>query len=129
MNPHSLKRSNTPLGTWQQPLTESESLAGELDDVAAVFRLFSDETRLRVLALLMLGGEFNVRSLCEHLEQSQPAVSHHLALLRRKGLLRIRRDGKHNFYHLVPGKLDAILGYACQRLLSRPDPPPPSLQH
>ena len=33
--------------------------------------------------------------------QSQPAVSHHLTLMRGVGLVDFRREGKHNFYHLA----------------------------
>jgi ArsR family transcriptional regulator len=43
------------------------------------------------------------------LRQSQPAVSHHLALLRVAGIIECRRDGKHNFYHLVPKRCQAYL--------------------
>jgi ArsR family transcriptional regulator len=39
-----------------------------------------------------------VTDLCNRLGQSQPAVSHHLALLRVSGLIESRREGKHNFY-------------------------------
>jgi DNA-binding transcriptional ArsR family regulator len=119
MNPHFQKRADNLLASWSQTPTESKPSAGGLNDIAEIFRLLSDETRLKVLALLMPGGELNVRSLCEQLEQSQPAVSHHLALLRTKGLIRIRREGKHNYYHLVPDRLNALLKTACQRLLAR----------
>ena len=58
-------------------------------------------TRLKVLQLL-LGGERNVTELCDLLgESSQPAVSHHLALLRNSRLVVPTRDGKHNFYALT----------------------------
>jgi ArsR family transcriptional regulator len=40
----------------------------------------------------------HVTDLCNRLGQSQPAVSHHLALLRVSGLIESRREGKHNFY-------------------------------
>jgi len=63
-----------------------------------VFKLLSDETRLRILVYLARAGEMHVTALCEKLEQSQPAVSHHLALLRVAGLIEPRRDGKHNYY-------------------------------
>ena len=119
MNPHFGKRAHGPLASWSQAPTDSKPSAGGLSDTAEIFRLLSDETRLKVLALLMPGGELNVRTLCEQLEQSQPAVSHHLALLRTKGLIRIRREGKHNYYHLVPDRLNALLKTACQRLLAR----------
>jgi ArsR family transcriptional regulator len=69
-------------------------------ELAQVFKLLSDETRLRILFYLALSedGELHVTELCQRLGQSQPAVSHHLALLRVSGLIESRREGKHNFY-------------------------------
>src|SRR4029079_18557153 len=67
-------------------------------DLVQVFKLLSDETRLRVLMHLVREGELHVTALCDKLGQSQPAVSHHLALLRVAGLIEARRDGKHNYY-------------------------------
>ncbi len=78
-------------------------------DLVQLFRLLSDETRLRILYFLVQQDELNVRSLCNLLRQSQPAVSHHLALLRVAGVIQCRRDGKHNFYHLVPKRCQAYL--------------------
>jgi ArsR family transcriptional regulator len=67
-------------------------------DLAQVFKLMSDETRLRILLYLAQAGELHVTDLCNRLGQSQPAVSHHLALLRVSGLIESRREGKHNYY-------------------------------
>ena len=67
-------------------------------DLVQVFKLLSDETRLRILLYLARERELHVTALCDKLGQSQPAVSHHLALLRVAGLIEARRDGKHNFY-------------------------------
>ena len=53
---------------------------------------------MRILLYLARQGELHVTALCDKLGQSQPAVSHHLALLRVAGLIEARRDGKHNFY-------------------------------
>jgi DNA-binding transcriptional ArsR family regulator len=58
---------------------------------------------------LMQKDELNVRTLCKLLKQSQPAVSHHLALLKDAGVIECRRDGKHNFYHLVPKRCQEFL--------------------
>ncbi|WP_145366251.1 ArsR/SmtB family transcription factor [Stratiformator vulcanicus] len=69
-------------------------------DLVQVFKLLSDETRLRVLMYLIQETELHVTALCERLGQSQPAVSHHLALLRVAGLIEARRDGKHNYYSI-----------------------------
>ena len=83
-------------------------------DLVQLFKLLSDETRLKILNYLMQKDELNVRTLCKLLRQSQPAVSHHLALLRVAGIIECRRDGKHNFYHIVPKRcqeyLDTIFG-------------------
>src|SRR6201990_109006 len=63
----------------------------------------SDPTRLQVI-LLLSEGERHVGALCAQLSQSQPAVSHHLALLRHGGIIAPRRQGKNNFYSLTdPG--------------------------
>ena len=83
-------------------------------DLVQLFKLVADETRLRILYYLIQTEELNVRTFCRLLKQSQPAVSHHLALLRAAGVLERRRDGKHNFYRLVPQRcqayLDVVLG-------------------
>ncbi len=73
------------------------------------FKLASDATRLRIMFLLMQEKEINVRTLCGLLQQSQPAVSHHLGLLRGAGVIVCRRDGKHNYYHLATSKLAELI--------------------
>jgi DNA-binding transcriptional ArsR family regulator len=60
----------------------------------------SDPTRLQVI-LILADGERHVGALCDQLSQSQPAVSHHLALLRHGGVIAPRRQGKNNFYSLT----------------------------
>ena len=65
-----------------------------------LLKLFADETRIRILSELLKQGEANVQTLCRHLGQTQPAVSHHLALLKEAGMVRMRRSGKHNFYRV-----------------------------
>jgi ArsR family transcriptional regulator, arsenate/arsenite/antimonite-responsive transcriptional repressor len=78
-------------------------------DLVKVFKLLSDETRLRILLYLMRQKELHVRALCELLGQSQPAVSHHLALLRVAELIEPRREGKHNFYRILPARFEQVL--------------------
>jgi ArsR family transcriptional regulator, arsenate/arsenite/antimonite-responsive transcriptional repressor len=78
-------------------------------DLVQLFKLLSDETRLRILHYLMQTDELHVRALCDLLGQSQPAVSHHLALLRVAGLIESRRDGKHNFYRVLPQRFQQFL--------------------
>jgi len=82
---------------------------GTVKDLVKVFKLLSDETRLRILLYLMRRKELHVRALCEILGQSQPAVSHHLALLRVAELIEPRREGKHNFYRILPARFGQVL--------------------
>ena len=78
--------------------------ASTAEDLVQLFKLLSDETRLQILYFLMQESELNVGMLCDLLAQSQPAVSHHLALLRVAHLIETRRQGKHNFYRLQPSQ-------------------------
>ena len=84
-----------------KPVSESQFPDQLQRDLVQIFKLLSDETRLRVLMYLYREGELHVSAICERLQQSQPAVSHHLALLRTAGLIGCRRDGKHNFYSIL----------------------------
>ncbi|MBI3837107.1 MAG: metalloregulator ArsR/SmtB family transcription factor [Planctomycetia bacterium] len=80
-----------------------------VNNLVRLFKLLSDETRLRILYYLTQRSELHVRALCELLNESQPAVSHHLALLRVAGLIERRREGKHNFYGLKTRQFYALL--------------------
>ena len=92
--PKSSGRSSTSSGAANRSLAE-------IRRVAELLKQVSDPTRLQVLMLLS-EKERNVSELCADLgTQSQPAVSHHLALLRHGRLIEPRRAGKHNFYALT----------------------------
>ena len=67
---------------------------------AILLKQVSDPTRLQVI-LMLSEGEKHVGALCDQLSQSQPAVSHHLALLRHGSIIAPRRQGKNNFYGLT----------------------------
>ncbi len=94
----SVKRSNESNGAATAAVSDVSDQS--VRDLSRVFKLLSDETRLRILFYLALSpkSELHVTDLCRRLGQSQPAVSHHLALLRVSGLIESRREGKHNFY-------------------------------
>ena len=79
-------------------------------DLVQVFKLLADETRLKILMYLLREQELHVSALCDRLNQSQPAVSHHLALLRVAGLIEPRRDGKHNFYSVREKHFHRLIG-------------------
>ena len=86
------------------PITADRVVA----QLGKIFKLLADETRLRILFELTHTTELHVRAFCDLLGQSQPAVSHHLALLLEDGLIERRREGKHNFYRLVPRRMENL---------------------
>jgi DNA-binding transcriptional ArsR family regulator len=67
---------------------------------ANLLKQISDPTRLQVVTMLS-EREHHVGGLCEQFNMSQPAVSHHLAMLRHGGIVDRRRQGKNNFYTLT----------------------------
>ena len=75
--------------------------APDLRELAILFDLVSDATRLR-LVLLLTKGESNVSPLCEALKLPQPTVSHHLGLLRMNRLIVRQRQGLGVMYSLAP---------------------------
>ncbi|HFB55036.1 MAG TPA: metalloregulator ArsR/SmtB family transcription factor [Hellea balneolensis] len=66
------------------------------------FKILSDETRLRMLALMAMQGELCVCELVHALELSQPKISRHLANLRKVGIVSSRRHAQWIFYNLDP---------------------------
>lgn len=65
-----------------------------------LFRALADRTRLRIVSLLAR-GPLCVCDIQQILEQPQPSVSRHLALLKSAGLIADRRDGMRTFYRLT----------------------------
>lgn len=66
------------------------------------FKSLSDSTRLRVLVLLAREGELCVCELTHALDEIQPKISRHLALLRETGVVTDRRQGQWIYYQLNP---------------------------
>lgn len=112
--PRSRTRTRKPAPVAVNP----DDVSGIARDSAPTFKLASDETRLRLI-LMLTAGELHVTDLCKRLGQSQPAVSHHLALLRVAGIISARREGKHNFYGLEP--LGQTLAAAAVSVVGKPE--------
>jgi ArsR family transcriptional regulator, arsenate/arsenite/antimonite-responsive transcriptional repressor len=77
-------------------------------DVDLLLKALADETRLRILGLL-LTGEVCVCHIHESLKIPQPKASRHLAYLRRAGLVETRRDGLWVHYRLAKAS-NPVLG-------------------
>ena len=79
--------------------------------LAEMFKVFADETRLRIICSL-LNEELCVCDLCELLNLNQSTVSHQLQTLRTSKLVKYRKEGKQVYYTLEDEHIDAILRMA-----------------
>lgn len=81
----------------------------ELCDLAELFKVFGDPTRVRILYVLH-EAELCVCDIAAALSMTPSAVSHQLKILKQSRLIRARREGKSVFYALADGHVHAILG-------------------
>jgi len=84
-------------------------------DMAELFKVFGDSTRIKILCCLF-GGELYVQELAEQVGASQSAVSHQLRLLKQAKLVKSRRQGKLVGYSLADDHVKTILGMAKEHL-------------
>lgn len=68
-----------------------------------IFKALADETRLRILSLLLSEGELCVCDIMAALQLPQSTISRHLAYLRNADWVTDRREGVWNYYALAPG--------------------------
>src|SRR5688572_26677506 len=98
-----------------------ENAAPTLDETLGILRAAAEETRLRVLALL-LDGELSVSDLTDILGQSQPRISRHLKLLVEAGLVERHREGAWAFFRLTDRGVASRILHPLLDGLDRADP-------
>ena len=87
-----------------------------LFDLADLFRMFADSTRVRILNELMK-KETGVTELANAMQMTTSAVSHQLRILKDSRLIRSRRDGKGIIYSLADDHVKTILNMGIEHLL------------
>ena len=80
----------------------------ELSDLASLYKIFGDVTRLRILYSLA-NGERCVCDIAQSLDMSVSAISHQLRSLRQSNLVKKRRDGKTAYYSLADDHIHTII--------------------
>lgn len=88
---------------------------GLLCDLADLFKLFGDTTRMRILYALG-ESEMCVCAIAEYLSMEQSAISHQLKVLRDNHLVSSRREGKTVYYALADDHVRSILGQGFEHL-------------
>ena len=99
----------------QEPTDEARAALADtmpdeeiLYDLADLFKIFSDTTRIKILYALMNEGK-RVADIAEAVGATQSAVSHQLRILKQARLVRFQRDGKNVIYSLADDHVYTML--------------------
>ena len=84
-------------------------------DLAELFKVFGDSTRIRILFVLF-EAEVCVCDLAEALNMTQSAISHQLSILKRNKLVKSRREGKSMFYSLADDHVRTIVSQGMEHI-------------
>ncbi len=88
----------------------------DMQDLAELFKIFGDTTRIRILFVLF-EAEVCVCDLAETLGMTQSAISHQLKMLKSSGLVRARRRGKSVFYSLADDHVRTIIAQGWDHIM------------
>ena len=86
-----------------------------LYDLAELFRIFADSTRIKILYVLF-EAEMCVGDIGEVLRMTQSAISHQLRVLKQAKLVKFRREGKTVYYSLADEHVRTIIGMGMEHL-------------
>ena len=86
-----------------------------LYDLAELFKMFGDSTRVKILYAL-LESELCVCDLAKLMEVTQSAVSHQLRVLKANKLVKFRREGKTVYYSLADQHVVRILSQGMEHI-------------
>lgn len=87
----------------------------KLYDLAELFKLFGDSTRIKILYALF-EAELCVCDIAQLLKVSQTAVSHQLRVLKTNKLVKFRKEGKNVFYSLADNHVCSIINQGMEHI-------------
>ena len=96
-----------------------------IGQMAQIFQIMGDESRLKILRSLM-DGALTVNEIVSATGQSQANVSKHLSLLTRSGMLARRKEGTRVWYSIKDPMVIALCDAVCQ---NRPKATDPSMKN
>ena len=86
-----------------------------LYQLAELFKVFGDPTRIRILAILSK-QELCVQDIADSLSMTQSAISHQLRILKQSALVKFRRDGKTIYYSLADDHVATIMAQGLEHV-------------
>ena len=84
----------------------SPSIRHRAPDPSPLFAALGDPTRLGLIRRLSTEGALSVTALTEGTRISRQAVTKHLGVLARAGLVESERHGRERLWALAPGQID-----------------------
>ena len=81
----------------------------QLDKAANMLRAIAHPTRIAILSLLEDGNKKTVTEIHQRLNIEQSTTSHHLGILKDRGILMASREGKNTYYYLKHNKLSTLI--------------------
>jgi DNA-binding transcriptional ArsR family regulator len=93
------------------PLAQPRMVAEPRNLTLDAIRALAHPARMEVVAHIAARGPLCVCHLHEDLDYSQPAISKHLGVLRRAGLVESRREGRWVYYTVNEAAVDAAREY------------------
>ena len=87
----------------------------ELYDLAEIFKVFGDSTRIKILYVLF-ESEMCVCDIAQLLNMNQSAISHQLKILKQSRLVKSRREGKAVLYSLADGHVRTIINQGLEHI-------------
>jgi len=86
----------------------------EIEKAAIMLKAISHPMRLAILAYLGEGKRLNVTEIHELLGIEQSTASHHLGILKDKGILASERQGKNTHYYMKHKNLSQLVSCISQ---------------
>ena len=106
---------NMPQGTDVFSLSDQVPTEEELYDLAELFKVFGDSTRIKILYVLV-ERDMSVGDIAQALNMTQSSISHQLRVLKQSRLVRFRREGKNIVYSLADDHVHTIMSQGLEHL-------------
>ena len=87
-----------------------------LNDLAELFKIFGDSTRVKILYALLEAEELCVCDIASLMDVTQSAVSHQLRVLKSSKLVKFRKEGKTVYYSLADDHVCRILSQGMEHI-------------
>ena len=104
-----------PQGTDVFSLSDQVPTEEELYDLAELFKVFGDSTRIKILYVLV-ESDMSVGDIAQALNMTQSSISHQLRVLKQSRLVRFRREGKNIVYSLADDHVHTIMSQGLEHL-------------